>query len=245
VKNAEGKEVQAQVTVGVCTYGQVNTFDAGTVGPDWKIYGDAFFDPGGWLEMTGNAPSKHGAIYHAGSKINPGDIEINFKIWTGGGINSGADGFAMNILNVQDVAELEAIIAAGSNGGCLGYGVSGPCGDLSIDAFHIEFDTWQNNNDPNNDPTFQNHVAITLDGNPSNHVLWAPQELEDSAWHDIKITIFGTNIKVVFDGQMIIDDPVPGFQFHGGYLWFSGTTGWATNYHRFDDLWVKQTCDVP
>jgi hypothetical protein len=242
VSNAEGKEVQTQISVGVCTYGEVNTFNAGTVGPDWKIYGDATFDPGGWLEMTGNAPSKHGAIYNVGSKINPGDIEINFKIWTGGGINSGADGFAMNIVNAVDVAELESIIAAGKNGGCLGYGVSGLCGDMKIDSFHVEFDTWDNDD---KDPTSQNHVAITLDGDPGNHVLWTPQVLEDSTWHSVKIIIFGQNIKVFFDGNMVIDEVVDKFQFHGGYIWFSGTTGWATNYHRFDDLWVKQTCDVP
>jgi hypothetical protein len=243
VTNAENTEASAEISVGICSYGQPNTFDAGTVSADWKIYGDAYFDPGGWLEMTGNASGKHGAIYNAGSKINPGDIEISLKIWTGGGINTGADGYAMTIINAKDVAELESVISSGKAGGCLGYGVGGTCGDMQVDAFHVEFDTWENNN--HKDPTPKNHIAITLDGDPSSHILWAEQVLEDSTWHDVNITIFGTNIKVFFDGAKIIDDTVPGFQFHGGYIYFSGSTGWATNYHRVDDLWLKQTCDVP
>ena len=193
--------------------------------------------------MTGNASGKHGAIYNVGDKINPGDIEISLKIWTGGGINTGADGYAMTIINAFDVAELESVISAGKAGGCLGYGVGGTCGDLQVDAFHVEFDTWENKN--HEDPTPQNHIAITLDGDPSSHILWATQTLEDSKWHDVKITIFGTNIKVFFDGAEIINDSIPGFQFHGGYIYFSGSTGWATNYHRVDDLWLKQKCDVP
>jgi len=245
VTNPAGEEFTEEIEIGLCSFGQPETFDAGMVDPSWKVYGDAYFDNGGWLEMTGNLQGKHGAIYNIGDKVNPGDVELSFKIWTGGGLNTGADGFAMSVINVPSVFELEEIIDMGASGGCLGYGVSGNCGPLTIDSFHIEFDTWQNDGNPNFDPLAANHIAITPDGDPSNHVFWEAKQLEDSQWHDVMIKIVGQKITVHFDGEKIIEGDLPAFQFHGGFIGFSGTTGWATNYHRFDDLLVKQECEVP
>ena len=246
VENPDADVASDELSLGVCTYGIMESFDAPlAAGGDWTVYGDAFWDPGGWLEMTGNVQGKKGAIFNTAEMINPGDVEIHFSIWTGGGINSGADGFAMSVVNVPDVPTLETFINTAANGGCLGYGVSGECGSMALDAFHIEFDTWENLGDVNYDPTPQNHVAITLDGDPSNHVLWVNQMLEDSAWHDVTIQTVGQQIVVTFDGTEIINDVVPTFQFHGGYIGFTGVTGWATNFHRFDDLQVLQACVVP
>ena len=70
---------------------------------------------------------------------------------------------------------------------------------MQIDSFHVEFDTWDNDD---KDPTFQNHIAIALDGDPSNYVLWTPQVLEDSSWHSVQIIIFGQNITVLSDGRI-------------------------------------------
>lgn len=245
VVNPAGEVVEASVAVGICSYGVPETFDAGQVGAEWQTFGDASFDSGGWLEMTGNEKGKKGAIFNLGTTVNPGDVEVSFKIWTGGGVNSGADGFAMSVINVPTPADLEQVIASANSGGCLGYGVSGSCGPLQLDAFHIEFDTWENKGDPNQDPTPNNHIAVTLNGDPSDHLLWTAVTLEDATWHDVHIKIAGQNITVSFDQEVVIDGNLPTFQFHGGYLGFSGTTGWATNYHRFDDLWVKQSCDIP
>jgi hypothetical protein len=245
VKNPAGEEFEAKLDIGACTFGQPETFDAGLIDPQWQTFGDAYFDNEGWLEMTGNEQGRQGAIFNTGEKVNPGDIEVSFKIWTGGGINSGADGFAMSVINVATAWDLEQVIQNANSGGCLGYGVSGPCGPMQLDAFHIEFDTWENTGDPNQDPTTLNHIAVTLNGDPSNHHLWESQFMEDSQWHDILVKIDGQNVMVFFDGNLVIQGDLPAFQFHGGYLGFSGTTGWATNFHRFDDLWVKQSCDVP
>ena len=245
VINPDNEEYAEEIEIGLCSYGQPEAFDAGLVDPSWKVYGDAYFDNDGWLEMTGNSQGKHGAIYNVGEKVNPGDVELSFKIWTGDGLNSGADGFAMSVINVPTVFDLEEVIDMGASGGCLGYGVSGNCGPLTVDAFHIEFDTWKNDGNPNFDPSAGNHIAITLDGDPSNHVFWETVMLEDAQWHEVVVKIVGQNITVHFDGELIIQGDLPTFQFHGGFIGFSGTTGWATNYHRFDDLHVKQACEVP
>jgi hypothetical protein len=37
---------------------------------------------------------------------------------------------------------------------------------------------------------------------------------------------------------------ISGFTFEGGYLGVSGSTGWASNYHRFDNLDLEG-CVVP
>ena len=38
---------------------------------------------------------------------------------------------------------------------------------------------------------------------------------------------------------------VPDFLFWGGYIGFTETTGFYTNYHRFDELQILQECWVP
>jgi len=97
----------------------------------------------------------------------------------------------------------------------------------------------------NYDPTPQNHIAVMLDGDASNHVLWVPQTLEDSQWHDVSIQTIGQQIIVNFDGVEVINSNVNDFQFHGGYIGFTGVTGWGTNFHRFDNLQIIQQCMVP
>jgi hypothetical protein len=246
VTNPDGDEQVADVSLGICTYGEVETFDQPLSGSDWAIYGDAYWDQGGWLEMTGNLQGKKGAIFNTVEGVNPGDVEIHFSIWTGGNVGTtGADGFTMSVVNAASVADLENFIATAANGGCLGYGVSGECGNMTLDAFHVEFDTYQNNGDVNYDPTSQNHIAVMLDGDASNHVLWVAQTLEDSQWHDVMIKTIGQQIIVTFDGNELINDNVNDFQFHGGFIGFTGVTGWGTNFHRFDNLQIVQNCMVP
>jgi len=243
VSNPNAQMAQDSQSIAICHWPEPETFDTAIDGTVWKAYGDAYWDPGGWLEMTGNETGKGGAIYNTGEFINPGNVTIRFKIWTGGGINSGADGFAMSVFYATSLNALETIINEAKNGGCLSYGVSGPCGDMEVQGFHAEFDTWSNDYDP----TSQNHMAITLNGDPGNHYLWETiPTIEDQQWHNVEITIEGENITVTLDeGVKEISTAIPGFIFHGGYIGFSGTTGWATNFHRFDDLHIIQQCKVP
>jgi hypothetical protein len=246
VRNPAGLSAAETVRIGICGWLDPEPFDADLSGADWRIFGDARWDPGGWLEMTGNEKSKKGAIFKVSEQVDAGDVTISFRIWTGEGINGGADGFAMSVVAAADKAELEAIMSAANPGGCLFYGVSGACGDLAVDAFHIEFDTWRNTGDPNTDPTPSNHVAITLDGDPDNHVLWADAPtLEDASWHAVEIDIDGSLVRVRLDGAPIIDGAVPALDFAGGFIGFSGSTGYATNFHRFDDLVIfEKRCRV-
>ena len=49
-------------------------------------------------------------------RINPGNFSMTFRIATGGGANSGADGFAVSIINAADVTDLTNIINLAGTG---------------------------------------------------------------------------------------------------------------------------------
>jgi hypothetical protein len=248
VSNPDEQRATARRRVGICSLGRPETFDTELDSDHWRIYGDAFWDPGGWLEMTGLQMGRKGAIYNISDRVSPGDVSISFRIWTGGG--TGADGFAMSVFDVRDIDELDRLVADAAAGGGLGYGVGGEWGDWEIDGFHVEFDTWHNvfngDNELHTDPTPENHVGVMTDGDPGTHHLWAEiPNIEDSQWHDVTIEVEAQRIIVTLDGATIIDGTVDNFQFKGGVIGFSGTTGFYTNYHRFDELQILQECLVP
>jgi hypothetical protein len=254
VTNPDGLYATATSSIHVCNEGDIENFDQPLVqGQPWQMYGYAFQDDdgagNGWIDMTDNQTWADGAVFNVLDQVSPGNVEIRLRINTGGGDGGGggfpgwdfgADGYALTVIDVDTVPELEAFINGAQNGGCLAYGVSGSCGAMAVTAFHVEFDTYYNQE--YNDPTTENHIAITLDGDPGNHLLWAPFPMEDLQWHDVLIKTVGTNVLVKVDGVTIIDDIIPTFEFHGGYIGFSGSTGASSNYHRIDDLQIVQDC---
>jgi len=241
----DGGRDEAQVEVAVCSWPPAYTFDSGIGTGEWRLYGHATWDPGGWIEVTGNQTDRKGAIYRVSRKINPGDLRMEFRIATGGG--SGADGFSVNIINAPDVPALENLVALGRAGGCLAYGTdNGYCGTTPMSAFHVEFDTWYNGEAQLQDPTRDNHVEITLNGDPGAHYAWvAVPSLEDLVWRHVAVRTRGSRVTAWIDGAVVIDQQIPGFSFDGGYVGVSGSTGAYTNYHRFDDLRLYDECVVP
>ena len=232
---------EATVTLKICAVMTPDDFDADIEAAGWKLYGNAYWDEGGWLELTG-LDSGGGSIYKVSETLSASDTTILFDFYTGDGINGGADGFAMTVVDVDSITELETYIDTAKFGGCLGYGASGACGPMEIEAFHVEIDTWKNTN--YSDP-LTNHIAVTLNGDPANHVLVADGLiLEDSLWHTIEIVVTGTNVAVNLDGINLINGDIPGLSFRGGYIGFSGSIGWATNWHRVDNLTVVQECSA-
>ncbi len=247
VSDPDGNKTDEILGLDICRWPALQDFNSNPIGAGWRAFGNATWDAGGWMEITGNAQSRAGSIYKVDDRIDPGDVRVEFDIATGGGINSGADGYSVNIVDVPDVETLTAYINASSNGGCLGYGSAGLCGTYPVRSFHIEFDTWYNNADPVTDPTSANHIAITQNGDPTNHLLWVATQLEDNAltWKHVIVETIGERVRVNLNGTDVIDQTIPGFRFDGGWIGVSGSTGWASNYHRFDNLLVRDRCDVP
>lgn len=243
----------ATVNVGICEWPEPFTYDEDLNPAQWQVLYNATRDSRGWLELTDNFQSRRGAIVFVDRPIAEGDLRIRFSISTGQcstpgpcGITQGADGFAVSIFDLPTAEETIDLLETANSGGGLGYACSGPYGSAVVDAFHIEFDTWYNQiNDVeyHTDPSTQNHFEITLNGDPNNSVLWrALPTLEDNEWHDVELSVIGSRIRVLFDGTEIANEEIPGLRFKGGYLAFTGSTGFYTNYHRFDNLAIVEGC---
>ncbi|MCB9739902.1 MAG: hypothetical protein H6747_11580 [Deltaproteobacteria bacterium] len=247
------------VQVQVCGAAIEADFAQSIAGSAWKTTGDASWNAGGYLELTGNAQSKSGAVYNQALYVQPGDVRMSLRIATGGGVNGGADGFAMTILEAKAPADVDAYLAKAGKGGCLGYGVSGTCGSTKVEAFHVEIDTWINKGDPNTDPPGVsgnnavpgqgNHIAVHTDGDAGNALLWLPEpgkpaiNVEDAAWHTVVIVVKGDTLTIRLDDAVAASKTVTGLDFRGGYVIFSGSTGWASNFHRIDDLRILHQCN--
>ena len=210
---------------------------------DWVYLGDAYWSDLGWAELTHNTQASQGAVFNPNVRIPSGTASIRFTVQTGNGIHNGADGLALTIIDVENPSSLEELILSAPPGGGLGYGVGGDEGFWTGDALTIEIDTWPNvEAHENYDPTEENHIAITRNADPSQHVIWsAVPDIEDFQPHDIQVDITPEDMRIYYDGQEIAHQRKPDF-FNGGYLFLSGSTGWATNRHRVSDLEILHTC---
>ena len=262
VEDDQGDGVSTSVVIGVCGWTDAENFDAALDTSDWigvpgsSYVTDAYRDERGWLEMTGNVQNKKGAIFNVAQAITPGNVVLRFKISTGqcatpdvfcNSSAAGADGFAMSVFQVGTEAELIDLLSVAHTGGGLGYGVAGGYGSYDVPAFHIEFDTWHNvyngNSEHHTDPMSEDHIAVTLNGNPGEHYLpTAVTDLEDNMWHQMEVRVVGEQVTVSMDEVELMSGTVPGLTFKGGYIGFTGSTGYYTNYHRFDDLEVEEAC---
>lgn len=255
----------ASLSVGVCGWSDAETFDGDVAASGWSTMGTGarIVNEGGnnYLELTGRYGEygSRGAYFDTTTQVAPGNVNLRFRVRTGGGQNTGGDGFAMSIFEVNTTQELQEIVNAAYGGSGLGYGVAGGgasgdgthYGTREVNAFHIEFDTWHNNYDGSQghtDPLRENgtgtgnHIAITTNGNPGVHYIWEEVSLEDNQWHQVEIRIQGSNVQVLWDDAVLMQDDVGGFTFKGGLLGFTASTGWATNYHSIDDLQVMESC---
>ena len=97
------------IEISVCEGYILEDFTTESTG-NWATGGDAYWDPNGWVEMTGTGQGKKGAVYNKVESIASGTASIRFTIKTGNGMNGGADGFAFTIMNVGTVDDLETWI---------------------------------------------------------------------------------------------------------------------------------------
>ena len=153
----------------------------------WSKRGSAsLVEPGGWLEMTNNTANRRGAIFLTGKTINPGDLDVSFRISAGadgcsapevdcvdglGRPRELADGFAVSFWNVgvPQLDQLWDLIGYSGNGAMYSESSLARVGLESgsgPEGFTIEFDLYYNYC-PNNgffDPTSEPHVEIWQNG---------------------------------------------------------------------------------
>ena len=253
---------EASLEFGICGWVMVDDFNSGVDTARWVTQDDAYWDSRGWIEMTGNMTGRKGAIFGTGPIVSATNAHLRFKISTGqcdtigtcGSSSCSADGFALSVYPVDSSEEVSAILDISQHGGGLGYNIpdtscssNAECADnfecrnglCAIDSFHIEFDTWENGYDP----TWQNHMGIMTNADAGNHVFYqVVPSMEDNLWHTIEVVINGTQVSVKFDDLEPLGGEIPEFQFKGGSIAFTGSTGSCTNYHRFDDLEIEPAC---
>ena len=195
--------------------------------------------------MTGPYQGRKGAVYNDLQVISDGAASLRFTIKTGMGSEPGADGFSFTIVDVADPSELETLLGSAAAGGGLGYGFGGEYGSWIGDAITVEIDTWYNNGGGETehvDPTQQNHIAVTQNADPANHLVWFEvPDVEDFQPHTIRVDIWGNTLRVWYDGEQVIDQGIV-LNFKGGHMFFTGSTGYYYNYHIFDDLEILHQC---
>ena len=206
---------QAALTLFICR--NLIDEDFTTLPDEWSLYRDATWDANGWLEMTGTAQGRKGAVFNTVDAISSGVASIQFTLTTGGGRNGGADGIAFTVVEVPSADQLRTLLDGASTGGGLGYGVGGGYADsdftLNGDALTVEIDTWfnrQNNTtERHTDPTSVNHIAITQNADPGDHIAWFEvPNVEDLQPHTVRVDLTGDLMRITYDGQIVIEQPV-------------------------------------
>ena len=61
----------------------------------------------GWIDLTLNAQASQGAVFNPNVHIPNGSASIRFTVQTGNGINNGADGLALTIIDIDDPSNLK------------------------------------------------------------------------------------------------------------------------------------------
>ena len=194
----------------------------------WNFEGDAVWDAGnGWVEITSPTYYQVGSAYQTASTVGSGNIDISASFYVSGG--SGADGITVTALDADRMTTF-----LGGAGGGIGYS--------GLPGWTVEIDTWYNRG---TDPTSADHVSVHIDGQIGSPETWsALPEMEDGAWHELRVRAEGTWFTVWVDDTIYIDEEISGLSEFPAYVGFSGATGGATNYHLVDSLVVTgSTCE--
>ncbi|MBU9711976.1 L-type lectin-domain containing protein [Evansella tamaricis] len=137
---------------------------------------------------------------------------INFQFQIGGG--TGADGLTFMFLKDR--------YSTSERGEGLGFG--------SGNGYAIEFDTYENTHDTNN-----NHIALIKD-HVENHLIQVDDPyLRDDRWHLVSVTVQEDSVDVVMNGERL-------FTYTGkldtsySSLGFSASTGASNDRHRVQVL---------
>ena len=78
--------------------------------------------------------------------------------------------------------------------------------------------------------------------NHPDHPWAAIPQLRDNEWHDVRVTIQDGSVVVYFDDVLVLDSTAVLSQYKGGLLAFSGGSGAASAYYKFDDLTISGGC---
>lgn len=227
--------LSAEATLSVCQDGAY-TYDALDL-TAWHFEGVAAYDAtNGWLQLTDAAPDRVGSAFETSAPVNGDNVEIDFLFYMGDG--TGADGISLTAL---DTTRMTTYL--GGTGCGIGYGGDAGCtAGPALPGWSIEIDSYYNGG---YDPTEDDHVAFTFDGDVDGPAAWAAlPEMEDTGWHRMVVRVLAPRVTVTVDGVTYIDQDVSGTFAFPAYVGFTAGTGGETNAHLIDALQVTDyACD--
>lgn len=200
---------------------------------DWNFEGAATWDTtNNWLQLTEALTDQVGTAFEISETVSGSDVEIEFMFYVSGG--TGADGLSLTAIDSERMTTY-----LGGTGCGIGYGGDAACtAGPALPGWSIEVDTWHNEE---SDPTSEDHVAFTFDGDVDDPAAWAVlPDMEDGAWHTMNVTVIEPRVTVTIDGVAYIDQDLSGYFGFPAYVGFTGGTGGMTNYHLIDSLTVTE-----
>ncbi len=200
----------------------------------WNFEGSATWDAANaWLHLTPALQGQVGTAFETSTPVRADNVQIAFRFFIGNG--TGADGISLTAL---DTARMTTFL--GGTGCGIGYGGDASCTvGPALPGWSIEVDTYYNDGQ---DPTADDHVMFTFDGDVDDPAIWAPlPEMEDTGWHDMVVEVAAPHVTVTIDGVVYIDADVSGGSFaFDAFVGFTAGTGGETNDHIIDSLTVTE-----
>ncbi|MGI5874622.1 MAG: S-layer homology domain-containing protein [Bacillota bacterium] len=178
---------------------------------DYAFFGSAKRLADGSVQLTPLHTWRSGAIWFPRTISAENGFTVTFSYWAGGGRDmrlGGADGLTCCFADRYGI---------GSQGQSLGF----PSGCTGV-----EFDSYHNGHDPAG-----RHISV-IQNSVSNHLAtYATDQVDDSAWHSVKITYADGALSVDLDRETILSD-VSVTLPDRIYLGFTAATGDGQNEHR-------------
>lgn len=225
----------AEASAGVCQDATVTYENLGIA--TWHYEGSAYWDGStSNLVLTDAVTNQVGTAFDTTAAVSGGAVSIAFEFYIGGG--SGADGISLTALDTSRL-----LTYMGGNGCGIGYGGAASCTPgPALPGWSLEVDTYYNEG---YDPTPDDHVAFTFDGDVDNPVAWAAlPEMEDTGWHRMEVEVADPHVRVDIDGVTYLDADLTGSFAFPAYVGFTAGTGGQTNQHRIRALTVTDhACD--
>lgn len=218
----------------VCQEGGYALADAGAT--RFEYAGDAVWLPEDeCIRLTPDEQYQTGAAFMTAHEISAAAVEIEFDFFAGGA--DGADGFSLTAL---DSARYTTLL--GAEGCSLGYGDAAAAGCIDgaagLPGWSIEVDTYYN---PEIDASDADHIAMSIDGDQTSTEFYVEiPDVEDDAWHTMKVSSADGRILVAIDGATLVDEVVYADLDFDAFVGFTAATGGDTNLHLVDNLRVRE-----
>lgn len=199
----------------------------------WKYAGDAYRDAtNGYVSLTRSEPGcRYGLIWLNMSIREPFTVEFKYRIGGGGGAFGGGDGMVFAFYKKTNYTPCP--------GGGLGFTQAGVEEGTPVPGYGVEFDGVRNKGDPS-----PNHIALIKD-DIENHLIYVnDSRSEDNGWHDVRVEVGETSVKVYLDGERLFSWTGPLDRTFGGFG-FSAATCAEWNWHIMDDVRITLEEQVP